>query len=75
MHVDDLLRAEYLAAEAGDAVLAEFDDWQQLRLAEARNLSRDRLHFHVDHIGRADQVADAAAGAFFKLDAFDHGVS
>jgi hypothetical protein len=30
---------------------------------------------HVDHIGRADHVADAAAGAFLKLDALDHAVS
>ncbi len=30
MHVDDFLRAEDLAAEAGDAVLAEFDHRQKL---------------------------------------------
>ena len=39
------------------------------------DLSRDRLRLHVDHVGRADHVADAAAGAFFELDAFDHAVS
>ena len=29
MHVDDVLRAEYLAAKAGDAVLAKLDDRQE----------------------------------------------
>ena len=42
---------------------------------EPRDLSRDRLRLHVDHVGRADHVADAATGAFFELDAFDHAVS
>ena len=37
--------------------------------------ARDRLRLHVNHIGRTDDVADAAAGAFFDLDAFDHTVS
>src|SRR3989442_13791969 len=32
MHVHDALRAEYLAAEAGDAVLAELDHRQELDL-------------------------------------------
>ena len=36
---------------------------------------RDRLRFHVDHVGRADQIADAATRAFFELYAFDHAVS
>src|SRR5690242_7167204 len=67
MHVDDLLRAEDLAAEAGDAVLAELDDRQELLLAQARDLNGDGLRLHVDHVGRADHVADAAAGAFVEL--------
>ena len=39
MHVDDVLRAEDLAAEAGDAVLAELDHRQELGLAQPRDLS------------------------------------
>ena len=35
----------------------------------------DRLRLHVDHVGRADHVADAAAGAFLELDALDHAAS
>src|SRR6476661_10558736 len=34
VHVDDMLRAEDFAAEAGDAMLAEFDDRQEPGLAE-----------------------------------------
>src|SRR6476660_7804011 len=75
MHVDDVLRAEDFAAEAGDAVLAELDDRQEPGLAQPRDLNGDGLRLHVDHIGRADQVADAATGAFFEFDAFDHAVS
>ena len=39
------------------------------------DLNSDGLLLHVDHIGRTDHVADATAGAFFELDAFDHAVS
>ena len=35
----------------------------------------DRLRLHVDDVGRADHVADAAAGAFLDLDALDHAAS
>src|SRR5262249_30885716 len=67
MHVDDVLRAENLAAEAGDAMLAEFDDRQELGLPQAGNLRRNGLRLHVDHISRADHVTDAAAGAFVEF--------
>jgi len=70
-----VFRTENLAAEAGDAVLAEFDDRQEPGLAQARDLNGDGLRLHVDHIGRADHVADATAGAFVELDALDHAVS
>ena len=75
MHVDDVLRAEDFAAEAGDAVLAELDDRQELGLPQARNLAHHRLRLHVDDVGRADHVADAATGAFLDFDVFDHAVS
>jgi hypothetical protein len=29
----------------------------------------------MDHVGRADDIADAAAGAFLKLDVLDHAPS
>ena len=32
--------------------------------------NRDRLH--VDDVGRTDRIADAAAGASFEFDLFDH---
>src|SRR5262249_2385855 len=62
MHVDDLLGAEDLAAEAGDAVLAEADDGEELRRIEAGQRDRVARRLHVDDIGRAHDVADAAAG-------------
>jgi hypothetical protein len=54
MHVDDLLRTKNLAAEAGNAVLAEFDDGEQLELSQACNFAGDRYRFHVNDIGWAD---------------------
>ena len=75
MDVDDVFRTEYLATEAGDAVLAKLDDGEEFSLAKSRNLNHDGLWLHMNHIGGADHVADAAAGAFFDLDAFDHTVS
>src|ERR1700680_1474782 len=72
MHVDDLLRAENLAAEARDAMFAELDDREQLDLPQPRHLGRDRRGLHVDHVGRADDVADAAARAFLDFDRLDH---
>ena len=66
MHVDDLLGTENLAAKASDAVLAKFDHRQELGLHETvdRGLQRHRLH--VDHVGRTDVIANAAARALFK---------
>jgi hypothetical protein len=75
MYIDDVFRAKNLATKAGNTVLAELDDWQQLGLAQSWNLSRDRLRLHVDDVGRADHVADAATGAFFDFNAFDHATS
>ena len=74
MDVDDVFRTEYFAAKAGDAVLTKLDDGQVLGLAESRNLNRNDLWLHMNHIGRANHVADAAAGAFFDLDTFDHAI-
>jgi hypothetical protein len=60
------------AAEAGNAVLAEFDDRQPLVHDEPIDLGRHRHLFHVDHVGRTDVIANAAARALLKLDLFDH---
>ena len=38
-------------------------------------LGLNRLRLHVDDVGRADNVADAAACAFFQFDMFDHKAS
>jgi hypothetical protein len=54
MHVDDLLRTKNLAAEAGNAVLAEFDDGEQLDLSQTLDFGCDRCGFHVNDIGWAD---------------------
>jgi hypothetical protein len=54
MHVDDLLWTKNLAAEAGNAVLAEFDDGKQLELSKACDFACDRCGFHVNDIGWAD---------------------
>jgi len=75
MNVDDLFRAEYFAAEASNAVFAKSYHRQEFGLAQPRDLTRNRLRFHVDHVCRAYDVADAAAGAFFDLDAFNHAIS
>src|SRR5262245_53773062 len=72
MHVHDLLRAEYLAAEAGDAVLAVLDHGQQLGSRQSLDLHWDGHRLHVDDVRRADGVADAAASAPLELDVLDH---
>jgi hypothetical protein len=72
MHVDDLLWAKNLAAEAGNAVLAEFDDWKQLDLPQTFDLAGDRCGLHVYDVGWADEIANAAAGALLDFDIFDH---
>src|SRR5262249_31382485 len=72
MHVDNVLRAEDLATEAGDAVLAKLDHRQELLLLQARHLVHDRRGLHVDDIGWTDQIAHAAARAFLELDPLDH---
>src|SRR5690349_13536068 len=72
MHVHDVLRTEYLAAETRDAVLAEFYDRQELCGAQPGNLGNVRDGLHVNDVSGADEVADAAARAFLDLDFFDH---
>jgi hypothetical protein len=70
-----VLRTEDFTTEAGDAVLAKLDHRQELRLAQTFDFGRDRLLFHVDDVGRTYHIANAAAGAFFELNAFDHVAS
>src|SRR5215510_8998206 len=71
MHVDDPLGAEDLAAEAGDAVLAELDHRQELRLQQPGDFRIDRHRLHVNDVGGTDGVADAAARATGDVDALD----
>jgi hypothetical protein len=72
MHIDDLLGTEDFAAEAGDTVLAVFDDRKLKGRVQAGNDTCGRRGLHVDDIGGADNVADAAAGTFIEFDAFNH---
>jgi hypothetical protein len=72
MHVDDLLRTKYLAAKAGDAMLAKFYYRQEPGFNETVEPGLARRRLHVDHVGRANIVADSAARALFNLDIFDH---
>jgi hypothetical protein len=72
MDVDDLLGTKNLAAEAGDAVFAKLDRRQKSRLNKSVEPGLVRRRLHVNHVGRADIVADSAARALFKLDIFDH---
>src|SRR5262245_25754673 len=73
VHVDNPLRAENLAAEAGYAVLAKSNHGQELDLFKPWNLDRDGHGLHVNHVRRTDGVANPTAGALFDLDRFDHG--
>ena len=41
-------------------------------LPQARHQARRGRRLHVDDVGRADDVAHAAAGAFLHFDVFDH---
>jgi hypothetical protein len=72
MHIDDLLRAEDFAAETGDAVLAEPDHRPKPALAQSGDFGGNRNRFHVNDVGGADCVTDAAAGAALDVDALDH---
>ncbi len=72
MHVHDPLRAEDLAAEAGDAMLPEPDDGKQPGVLQPRDLGGSRDRLHVNDVGRADGVADPAARAAREVDALDH---
>jgi hypothetical protein len=74
VHVDDLLRTKNFTAEASDAVLAEFYDREAERRVQTRDDARCRHGFHVNDIGRADDVAYPAAGAFIDLNTFDHAL-
>jgi hypothetical protein len=75
VHVDDLLRAEYLAAETGDAMFAEFDRRKLFDLVQTCDFDPYLDRLHVNDVRRTYQVADAAAGAFFEVDRLDHAVS
>jgi hypothetical protein len=72
MHIDDLLGAEYLAAETGNTVLAKLDDGQ----LEAGTQTRDRIgtlrRLHVNDVGWANVIADTASRTFSQFDAFNH---
>src|SRR5262249_28312752 len=72
LHVDDRLRTEDLAAEAGDAMFAELDHRQKLGLNQPGNFLFDRNRLHMDDISRTNRIADAAARAAFDLDFLDH---
>jgi len=74
MHVDDLLRAIDFAVEAGDAVLAKFDDGElECRFQTVNGARRSRLRrLHMDDIGGTHDVANPATGAPLKRDTFDH---
>src|ERR1700730_4160534 len=72
MHVDNVLRTKYLATEAGDAVLAEFDDWKQLDSPKTGHFGHHWRRLHVDDIGGADEVTNAAARAFLDFNLLDH---
>jgi hypothetical protein len=72
MDVHNLFRAENFAAETGDTMLAKFNDGQGLALPQSWNAARDQDLRHVDHIGRAYLIADAASSAARKVDAFNH---
>jgi hypothetical protein len=75
VHVDDLFGTKDFTAEAGDAMLAKFDDREKLGRYEAVGLRLHRRRFHVNHVGGTDIVADSAARALFKLDIFDHSAA
>jgi hypothetical protein len=72
MDIDNLLRAENLTAEAGDAVLAKLDDRQQPGFNKALGQRPDRRRLHVDHVRRTDIVANPATRTLCNLDMFDH---
>lgn len=75
MHIDDLFGTENLAAETGDTVLSEFYDRQDLdfdKAAREVTCGVCRHCLHMDHVGRADVIANPAASALFEVDVFDH---
>jgi len=72
MDVDDLFRAENLAAEAGDAVLAKLYNRQQPGFDEALGHGLYRRRLHVNDVGRTYIVANPATGTLCNLDIFDH---
>jgi len=74
VHVDDLLWTKNFAAEASDAVLAEFYDRETERRVQTRDDARRRRGLHVNDIGRTDDVAYPAAGALIDLNTFDHAL-
>jgi tRNA C32,U32 (ribose-2'-O)-methylase TrmJ len=75
MNVNNLFRAKDLATETSDAMRLKLDDRQKLCLYEAVVTGRERYGLHVDDVGRAYVVADAAARALFEVNMFDHSIS
>jgi hypothetical protein len=75
MHIDDGLRAEDFAAKASDAMLAKFDHRKQPDLGKTCDLDRNRCGFHMDDVRRANSIANAATGALFDINFFDHAIS
>jgi hypothetical protein len=75
MHVDNLFGAKDFARKAGDAMLSKFDHREEFcRQQAGLETSRRRHRFHMDHVSRANFVANPATGASFKVDTFDHAV-
>jgi hypothetical protein len=72
MNVDDLFRTEDLAVETGDAVLAKLDHGREIAKPKAGDSVGFGRGFHVDDIGRADDVANPAPGTFLHFNLFDH---
>jgi hypothetical protein len=72
MHVDNLLGAEYLAAETGNTVLAKLDDGQFEVGVQARDRIGSGCRFHVNDVGWADIIAYTAPRTFSQFDAFNH---
>ena len=72
MHIDDFLRTEDFAVKAGDAMLAELNDGQKLDACQPGYSGVQRCFGHMDDIGRANDVANATAGASRQVYGFNH---
>jgi hypothetical protein len=70
MHIDDAFGAKQFAAKTGHAMLLVFDGRQPFFQSTLRHFDP----FHIDHIGGADIITDAAPSAFIKINALNHRV-